>query len=181
MIIKQKLNCFFILIAFFSVPSISMAQVPIIYKCIDSDNNITYHNQSTMGKLKCAITDLATKDPVRKDKKESNHEVSVAIPISVPKTINLPSMPIANNEIKDNKPRNPILEKELAFESNQLKTVESMIKNAEDSKDSKQLEQLTKMKNIHSKNIDALNKELGIKTDVELMVKPEVPKNMPLN
>ena len=76
---------------------------------------------------------------------------------------------------------NPILEKELAFESNQLKTVESMLKNAEDSKDSKQLEQLTKMKNIHSKNIDALNKELGIKTDVELMVKPEVPKNMPIN
>ena len=73
------------------------------------------------------------------------------------------------------------MEKELAFESNQLKTVESMIKNAEDSKDSKQLEQLTKMKNIHSKNIDAFNKELGIKTDVELMVKPEVPKNMPIN
>ena len=103
------------------------------------------------------------------------------MPISVPKTINLPSIPIANNEVKDNKPRNPILEKELAFESNQLKTVESMIKNADDSKDSKQLEQLTKMKNIHSKNIDALNKELGIKTDVELLVKPEVPKNMPIN
>ena len=181
MITKQKLNCFFILIAFFSVPSISMAQVPIIYKCIDSNNNIIYHNQSTMGKLKCAITDLATKDPARKDKKESNNEVSIVMPISVPKTINLPSIPIANNEVKDNKPRNPILEKELAFESNQLKTVESMIKNAEDSKDSKQLEQLTKMKNIHSKNIDAFNKELGIKTDVELMVKPEVPKNMPIN
>ena len=76
MIIKQKLNCFFILIAFFSVPSISMAQVPIIYKCIDSDNNITYHNQSTMGKLKCAITDLATKDPVRKDKKSMREKKS---------------------------------------------------------------------------------------------------------
>lgn len=147
-----------------------------IYKCTQPDGNVLYLNDRTQMKgLNCDKTDLAKLDkltilnkPVAIVKNTSSNSTMTNVGNSIES---------AEQKVRDEK-RALILRQELSQEQNQLKTVAEMLKNVEKSSDAAQIEQLKKMQDNHMRNIASLQKELGVKSDVELVVNPQMLANI---
>lgn len=163
---------FFIFAMISAISSTAFAQ-NVIYKCTDSDGNISYLNEPS--NKNCEKTNLA-----KVDKSGTlNKTTSIAQPNNVPPSVNIN---ISNNEqvVKDQK-RLLILQGELEQEKNQLKTVSEMLKKVEKSADAEQIAQLQKMVDAHKRNILALEKEIGVKSAVDLSKNPTPPLGFPKN
>lgn len=129
-----------------------------IFKCTDPSGNITYSNDSKSGT--CEKTGLGI--------------------INKANTVNklIGDVPQTNNydkTMKDQK-RKLILQGELNQEKQQLESISDMISRTNDNE---QINRLSEMQNMHKRNISALQKELGNKTDVELLLPTNIGKAVP--
>lgn len=131
----------------------------VIYKCTSKTGEITYQNNSG-DKSICSKTDLAAfsgisiyKSDVPKNK---NPNISMAM-LSNMSPINVNP----EQRERDNK-RAIILTKELQQEKEQFEVVSKMLKNLKDtdSKDTSQIAKLEELKNSHSNNVVAIEREL---------------------
>lgn len=129
----------------------------VIYKCTDSSGEVSYSTEAQSSK--CEKTNLAkidkgniiNKPSVLTNSSTNNSEVKV---------------PGSEQIIRDQK-RFVILQGELTQEKSLLKTILEMLSKAEKN-DTAQLSQLKKMEDTHKRNIAALEKELGLKGDIQL-------------
>jgi len=152
--------------------STSYAQ-SVVYKCTDSSGNISYTNNKGTD---CSRTDLADPDKssamvIRNDRAFKKLDTS-----GFAGTGNT-NVEVNNDEqrFRDSK-RQLILSHELDDEKQQLDTVNNMLKNANGSKDSQQVTQLTEMQQTHLKNIADLQKQLGVSTNAPVVVVTAKPK-----
>lgn len=143
-----------------------------IYKCTSSSGEVSYINiSSIVSKNKgCIKTDLAVVSKpktVTFNKKLSSSQASGENVLG--------SMVVYNSEQKDrDSKRQNVLQKELDDEEAQLLKVSHSLKTLKDNKnpDKKQMEEFVNLQNQHTRNIEALRKELG---------KKELPISLPLS
>lgn len=152
-----------------SVPAFAQG---VIYKCTDANGEISYSTDSTSGK--CEKTNLAKIDKSNILNKpgyvvNANNQNAGGENVNI--TVN------SSDQIVRDQKRATILQGELTQERTQLKTVLEMLSKA-DKNDASQIGQLKKMEEAHKRNITSLEKELGIKSDINLAAKP-IPGNLP--
>ncbi len=181
----------FILLLSISIPTFAQG---VIYKCTDSDGNITYINETNISGKQCEKTNLA-----KIDKGNTLNKPTVFVDPNQPKSNNNSNSNIDNSEqiLRDQK-RKTILQEELNQEKNQLKTVTDMLKNIKEGNENNEFLQLKKMEEAHKRNIAALEKDIGPKeisvnssqanqmapkglpftlpTDVQLVTPPNMPQ-----
>lgn len=141
------------------------AQQNVVYRCVDATGNVSYANNSTMSKNSgCQKTDLANPDKTKGMviRAEGGNKVVTTTFNSSGSSSNMPTIKSDEQKKKD-EGRLSILTKELADEQEQLVSVQKMIKNVENSKDTEQVSKLKDMENRHLKNISTLKRELGVK------------------
>ena len=143
------------------------AQQNVVYRCTDSNGNVSYANNSSLGKSSgCEKTDLADPDKAKGMviRAEGGNRIIASAPTSSSSSSsgNIPVIKSDEQKKKD-EGRNSILAKELEDEQEQLASVQKMMKNVEGSKDSEQITKLKDMENRHLKNISSLKRELGVK------------------
>ncbi len=153
----------FILLSIVGVPSFAQG---VIYKCTDANGDISYSSESTTGR--CEKTNLAKLDNgniLNKPTSFNNNSSSSSV---------APTVQNSDQIVRDQK-RAAILQGELSQEKTQLQTVLLMISKA-DKNDSTQIEHLKKMEQTHKRNIASLEKELGIKNEIQIA---NTPKGLP--
>jgi hypothetical protein len=164
---KNKLLTFLIL----SIVGIPAFAQSIIYKCIDANGDISYSTDATSNR--CEKTNLG--------KIDKGNSLNKPMTISNNSFTNSNIAPTVNNSeqiVRDQK-RAVILQGELSQEKGQLKTILDMIAKADNS-DGKQIDQLKKMEETHKRNIASLEKELGIKSQNNVINPPiSLPFNLP--
>lgn len=144
------------------------AQQNVVYRCVDGNGNVSYANNSSLGKSAgCQKTDLADPDKVkgmviRAEGGNNNKMITTSATTSSGASGNIPIIKSDEQKKKD-EGRFSILTKELEDEQEQLVSVQKMIKNVEGSKDNDQVSKLKDMENRHLKNISTLKRELGVK------------------
>lgn len=161
-----------IIFLFLSTLSIQSFAQGIIYKCTDSEGNIAYMNESKSNS-NCEKTNLA--------KVDKSTIINKATPINTnnPATINIgvgDNVVSEEQKIRDQK-RAVILQNELAQEKSQLKTVVDMLSKLKSTDDENQISQLKNMVDAHKRNIASLEKELGVKGDIDLTPKVATKQN----
>ena len=158
----------------------------VIYKCTSSAGEVTYQNNSG-DKNECEKTNFASFPSINFFKQDSKTKIinnSKKISASS-KSDNAVSNTFVSEEQKtrDTK-RSLILNQELAQEKEQLTTVSNMLKNLKDSnsKDNSQINQLEELRTSHLNNINAIQRELGNKSNnktdelkIEKTVNPNIP------
>lgn len=123
-----------------------------IFKCVDENGSIIYSNDSRSGT--CQKTSLANIDKGNTVNKVLSNE-----------------NPVTVREQK----RAQILQGELSQEKKQLQSITDMLRNASDPEQKKKLEE---MESMHKRNVSALQKELGNKANVELLLPGNVGQNV---
>jgi hypothetical protein len=146
----------------------------VIYKCVDADGDVSYTTEVT--NKNCEKTNLA--------KIDKGSIINKPAFVSTPTSSSNAEPTVANSEqvVRDQK-RVLILQNELQQEKSQLKTVSDMLEKANHS-DQSQLEQLKKMEQTHKRNIASLEKELGVKGDIQLNATQKtnnIPNGLPFN
>lgn len=136
----------------------------VIYKCTTTTGETTYQN-NVGDKSECTKTNFASFPNINFFKQEaSKNKTTNTSSVTSNSMKTTTSSPIISDEqrIRDSK-RALILTQELNQEKEQLSTVSLMLKNLKDSnsKDSAQISQLEELKNSHSNNINAIERELG--------------------
>lgn len=139
---NNKVKLLYILFTILPITSYAQGE---IFKCVDSNGNITYANDNSFGV--CQKTNLGQIDKGR--------------------IIN--KVPSDNKEESQNREqkRAAILKGELTQEKNQLQSVSEMLKKTNDSE---QIKKLNELEAMHRRNVNALQKELGKTSDVELLL-----------
>lgn len=144
----------------FLLSVITLATIPTyaqneIYKCVDSAGSVIYSNDPKVGV--CEKTGLGKIDKGTIVNKNISNE-----------------NPVVSRENR----RTQILQGELTQEKKQLQSISEMLKNSTDIEQKKKLED---MESMHKRNVAALNKELGSKANVELLLPGSIgsPNNSP--
>lgn len=149
--IKQTiLLCIFTLGVPFSVNASNT-----IFKCVNpSDGSVTYLNTFEGNSGKCKQTDLATIDKL-------STVSSMGRTTSRTTTGTASSVTVTNEQVIRDAKRELILNKELTSEKDQLTVINNMLKNV-NTNDKEQFNKLKEMQQTHQRNINSLQKELGL-------------------
>ena len=167
--IKQTiLLCIFTLGVPFSVNASNT-----IFKCVNpSDGSVTYLNTFEGNSGKCKQTDLATIDKL-------STVSSMGRTTSRTTTGTASSVTVTNEQVIRDAKRELILNKELTSEKDQLTVINNMLKNV-NTNDKEQFNKLKEMQQTHQRNINSLQKELGLaKTVSSKPVPTSVSKTVP--
>lgn len=153
-----------VLSIFGTLSSFSYAQSSdVIFKCVDAQGNISYVNVNSAKSSGCSKTDLATIDKLSTVSSERNRKARIS---SAENHSSSGSSGMVvkdeDQQIRETK-RIVVLKRELADEQEQLSTVNSMLSNV-GTKDPAQAGQLKEMQLTHQKNIESLQKELGMRS-----------------
>lgn len=158
----------FLLLSTLSIQSFAQG---IIYKCTDSDGNVAYINESKSNS-NCEKTNLAKvdKSTIINKTTPTNNSPTINIGVGDNNVVN------EEQKIRDQK-RAIILQNELTQEKSQLKTVIDMLAKLKSVDDEAQISKLKNMVDAHKRNIASLEKELGIKGDIDLTPKVAAKQN----
>lgn len=121
-----------------------------VFKCVDENGGITYSNTSNNGV--CQKTSLGNIDKGKIINKVNSNQTQ---------------------SDRDQK-RASILNGELLQEKAQLESVQGMLRKTTDPE---QLKKLNEMNEVHKRNVNALQKELGKNADVELLLPSNIKQN----
>lgn len=136
----------------------------VIFKCVDAQGSISYVNVNSAKSTGCAKTDLATIDKLSVVSSERSKRTKSSSETSHLSSTSGMVVKDEDQQIRETK-RIVVLKRELADEQEQLNTVNSMLTNV-GTKDPAQANQLKEMQATHQKNIESLQKELGMKNQV---------------
>lgn len=126
-----------------------------IFKCVNpSDGSVTYLNTFEGNSGKCKQTDLATIDKLSTVSSMGRTQIRST-------TGTASSITVTNDQVIRDAKRELILNKELTSEKEQLNIVNNMLKNV-NANDKEQLNKLKEMQQTHQRNINSLQKELGV-------------------
>lgn len=136
----------------------------VIFKCVDAQGGVSYVNVNSAKSAGCSKTDLATIDKLSIVSSERNKKIRSSSESSHSSPGSGMVVKDEDQQIRETK-RIVVLKRELADEQEQLNTVNSMLANV-GTKDPAQAGQLKEMQATHQKNIESLQKELGMRNQV---------------
>lgn len=131
----------------------------IIYKCTNSFGEVTYENTS-VDKSSCVKTELGnfvSKPTISFDKTKVKNYTN-----DLENNSNIDTSIIKEEQKERDLKRILILEQELSTEKEQLKSLNDVLLNLNNSNDKEQINKLNELKNNHINNIDNIQKEIDL-------------------